>query len=67
MLTTRELEVLKLVCRGYTNRQISEKLFISIHTAKAHVSSLIRKLEADNRTFLTYIAAKKNLIDLDIF
>ncbi len=66
MLTKRELEVLELVCKGYTNIQISEKLFISTHTAKAHVSAVLRKLNVSNRTFLAYVAAKRNLIDIDI-
>jgi DNA-binding NarL/FixJ family response regulator len=66
MLTIREKEVLKLVCKGYTNPQIADVLCISVHTAKAHVQSIIRKLNAGNRTLATYIAAKNNLIDFDV-
>ena len=66
MLTKRELEVLELLCKGYTNIQIADELFISVHTAKAHVSAVLRKSNVTNRTFMAYVAAKKNLIDIDI-
>lgn len=49
-LTSRELEVLDLIARGYTNAQIAEVLFISEGTAKTHVRNLLRKLEVSNRT-----------------
>ena len=66
MLTTRELEVLKLVCKGYTNNEIARELFISKHTAKAHVSSIFRKLGVNHRTLAVYIAAKENMVDIDM-
>ena len=66
MLTGREKEVLELICKGYTNPEIAEELCVSVHTAKAHVNSIIRKFNASNRTLVTYIAAKKNLIDFDV-
>ncbi len=61
-LSAREKEVLNLVCRGLNNREISEILFISIHTSKSHVKSLIHKLNAKNRTSAAYIAARTGLI-----
>lgn len=49
MFTNREKDVLELLCKGYTNIEIGEKLNISFHTAKAHVASILRKLQAKNR------------------
>jgi DNA-binding CsgD family transcriptional regulator/tetratricopeptide (TPR) repeat protein len=48
-LTRREAEVLALVARGYTNREIAEELVISVKTASVHVSHILRKLDAPNR------------------
>ena len=63
-LTEREITILKLIMQGYANNQISKKIFISIHTVKAHIGSIIRKLDAKNRTNAVYIALKNNLLDL---
>ena len=63
-LTEREITMLKLIMQGYANSQISKKIFISIHTVKAHIGSIIRKLDAKNRTNAVYIALKNNLLDL---
>ncbi len=62
-LTEREVAVLRLITLGYGNSQISKIIFISIHTVKAHISSIIRKLDAKNRTNAVYIAIKNNLLD----
>jgi DNA-binding NarL/FixJ family response regulator len=48
-LTPREAEVLTLVARGYTNREIAAALVISVKTASVHVSHILRKLDAPNR------------------
>jgi DNA-binding CsgD family transcriptional regulator/tetratricopeptide (TPR) repeat protein len=48
-LTPREVEVLQLVVRGQTNRQIAEDLYISDKTASVHVTNVLRKLEVDSR------------------
>jgi DNA-binding CsgD family transcriptional regulator/tetratricopeptide (TPR) repeat protein len=48
-LTPREVEVLRLIARGYTNREIAEALVISVKTAGVHVSNILRKLDAPNR------------------
>ena len=61
MLTKREQEVLKLLCEGKNNIEIAEIVHISKHTAKAHVTSIIRKLECRNRTNAAYVAGKINL------
>lgn len=49
-ITEREMEVLRLIEEGYSNRQIAERLYISIHTVKTHVSSLLSKLDCNRRT-----------------
>jgi DNA-binding NarL/FixJ family response regulator len=48
-LTRREAEVLELVAGGYTNREIADKLVISVKTASVHVSHILRKLDVPNR------------------
>lgn len=48
-LTNRELEILKNLKQGYSNKEISSSLGISRHTVKAHVASILRKLEVKNR------------------
>jgi DNA-binding CsgD family transcriptional regulator/tetratricopeptide (TPR) repeat protein len=55
-LTPREAEVLGLVARGYTNREIAETLVISVKTAGVHVSNILRKLDAPNRLEAAAIA-----------
>jgi DNA-binding NarL/FixJ family response regulator len=49
-ITERELEVLRLIVEGYSNPEISDRLYISIATTKAHVHSILQKLCLDDRT-----------------
>lgn len=63
-LTDRELEVLHHLARGRTNREIAEELTITERTAKFHVSSILSKLNARNRTEAVAIARKHSLLDL---
>ena len=49
-LTTRELDVLRLLPQGLTNRQIAERLYISLGTVKLHVERILAKLEVGDRT-----------------
>ncbi|WP_255070214.1 response regulator transcription factor [Lacihabitans sp. LS3-19] len=49
-LSQRELDVLELMSQGYSNQQIADKLFLSIHTIKTHSSNLFLKLDVKNRT-----------------
>lgn len=49
-LTRREIEVLQLLSEGYSNKEVSDKLFISIQTVKTHVTHIFEKLEARDRT-----------------
>ena len=61
-LTPRELEVLSLVATGLTNAEISAKLFITERTVKFHVSSIMHKLGAQNRTEASRIGNRLGLI-----
>jgi DNA-binding NarL/FixJ family response regulator len=61
-LTERERQVLQLIARGYTYREVGEELFISVKTVETHVSSVLRKLQLANRNELTRWAAERKLI-----
>jgi len=63
-LTDREREVLALLALGATNKEIAARLVISERTAKFHVSSILSKLGAGNRTEAVSIAAQQGLVDL---
>jgi DNA-binding NarL/FixJ family response regulator len=63
-LTERELEVLNLLAQGMPNKEIAAQLVISERTAKFHVSSIMGKLGATNRTEAVSLAAQKGLITL---
>jgi len=62
--TKRESEILKLICEGYSNNQIADKLFISIRTVEGHKSNLISKTGVKNTISLVMYALKKNLVNL---
>jgi len=64
-LTERELEVLKEIVRGESNRSIAEKLFISEKTVKNHTTSIFRKLDVHDRTQAVLHAIKHKLVKLD--
>ena len=61
-LTNREKEILKLIANGLNNKDISEKLYLSLHTVKNHVRSIIHKLAVSDRTQAAILALKENLI-----
>ncbi|MCD7034196.1 response regulator transcription factor [Metabacillus sp. GX 13764] len=61
-LSSRELEVLQLVAKGFSNKEISETLFISEHTVKSHLKNILSKLHLANRVQLTYYAFQQKLI-----
>ncbi len=63
-LTERELEVLRLLAQGMPNKEIATQLVISERTAKFHVSSIMSKLGATNRTEAVSLAAQHGLITL---
>ena len=61
-LTPRELEVLALISEGLHNSEIAGRLFVTERTVKFHVSSILAKLGADNRTEAVALAARRGLI-----
>jgi DNA-binding NarL/FixJ family response regulator len=61
-LTERELEVLRLLMRGLQNKEIAAELVVTERTVKFHVSSILRKLGAGNRTEAVAIANKHGLV-----
>ncbi len=60
-VTPREREVLRLIARGYTYKEIARELFISVKTVESHVSSVLRKLQLSTRHQLTRWAAERRL------
>ena len=65
LLTTSELEILKLIGHGYANKQVASELGICEQTAKNHISSIFGKLGVNSRTQAILLAVKKNLIQID--
>lgn len=63
-LTTRELEITRLLAHGYTNKEIAEKLFLSIKTIEAHRSKIYSKLGLKSRAELVDYAIEHNLMAL---
>jgi DNA-binding NarL/FixJ family response regulator len=60
-LTPREQEVLRLIAQGHTNQEIADALFISLHTIKVHVRSILGKLDLDSRTAAAAFAFQHGL------
>jgi len=65
-LTPRELEILSHIARGYINKQIADKLGISEQTIKNHMSSVLRKLDANDRTQAVVLAMHYGWIPLEV-
>ncbi|HLF90909.1 MAG TPA: response regulator transcription factor [Anaerolineales bacterium] len=63
-LTSRELEVLRLLAQGYTNKQIAEELSVSVRTVETHRANITGKLNIRSRVELLRYATKHGLIDL---
>jgi DNA-binding NarL/FixJ family response regulator len=64
-LTPREIEILKLLSKGPTNKEIGQALGISENTVKNHVNSIIEKLEVSDRTEAATTAIQRGLISVD--
>lgn len=61
-LTSREAQIMKLITEGYSNNEIANQLFVSINTTKAHVASILQKLEVDDRLQAALKALKERLV-----
>lgn len=64
MLSSREKEVVALVVKGMTNKEIADKLFLSVHTVMTHRRNIARKLEIHSATGLTIYAIVNRIVDL---
>jgi DNA-binding NarL/FixJ family response regulator len=62
LLTPREQEVLRLIARGYTYREVAAQLHLSVKTVETHVSAVLRKLQLSNRHELTVWASDRRLL-----
>jgi two-component system, NarL family, response regulator LiaR len=62
-LTAREMDALKCLAHGMTNREIAEKLVISETTVKTHISSILSKLHLTDRTQAALYAVREKLLD----
>jgi DNA-binding NarL/FixJ family response regulator len=65
-LTEREIDVLRLVAAGNANKQIADQLSIGEATVKSHVSNILSKLSANDRSHAVTIGLKRGIIELDL-
>jgi DNA-binding NarL/FixJ family response regulator len=63
-LSARELDVLRLIAAGNANKEIAAQLSIAEETVKSHVTSILSKLAANDRTHAVTIALKRGMIDI---
>jgi DNA-binding NarL/FixJ family response regulator len=63
ILSRRELEVLRLICKEFSNAEIAERLFLSVSTVETHRKNLIAKLGVNNTVGLVKFALRNNLTD----
>ncbi|MDR1152127.1 MAG: response regulator transcription factor, partial [Bifidobacteriaceae bacterium] len=61
-LSAREQEVMRLIARGHTYREVAGELYISIKTVESHVSAVLRKLQLSSRAELTRWAVERRLL-----
>lgn len=61
-LTDREIEVLQLVVEGKSNTEIAKELIVSVHTAKAHVCSILQKMSVDDRVQAAVKAVREGMV-----
>lgn len=66
-LSKRELEVIRLIAEGFTNPQISEKLFVSPHTVTTHRRNILQKLGANNTAAVVMYAVQSGLVSPNKF
>ena len=61
-LTQREQDIIVSIAEGLTNQEIGKKLYISVHTVKAHLEKIFEKTKSHNRVQLIVYAFKNNII-----
>lgn len=64
-LTLREKEVLELIMKGYSNPKIASKLFVSIHTVKAHLESIYSKFNVHSKVEAAVYAIINKIVDIN--
>ncbi len=64
-LSNREKDIIVEVAKGLTNKQIADKLFLSVHTVMTHRKNIANKLQIHSPSGLTIYAILNNLVDLD--
>jgi two-component system, NarL family, response regulator len=63
-LSARELDVLRLICKGFANKEIASRLGIAEHTVKNHVANILDKMGAEDRTQAAVYALERGLVEL---
>lgn len=63
LLTSRELEILRMAADGLTNRAIGERLYLSVGTVKTHLDNIYRKLEVSDRAHAVAVALRRGLLE----
>lgn len=63
--TAKENELLQYLVKGMNNKDIAEKMFTTTHTVKAHITSIMKKLNVTNRTAVVYEAIKNKIVDIN--
>jgi len=61
-ITKRQFDVLKLLAKGYTNKQIANSLYLTEHTVKAHIAALFLALQVGNRTECVQVASRQGIL-----
>jgi len=61
-LTARETEILKILAKGLSNKEISHTLGLSVHTINIHVRNIYKKLDASNRTEAVFEAKESGIL-----
>ena len=64
LLTRREMQLLKLLARGYTYREVAEDLTVSSHTVNSHIKNLYRKLSVKTKNEAVFTATRQGIIDM---
>lgn len=62
-LSERENQIIRLITQGFDNKTIGIKLNISIHTVKVHITSIMHKMNARNRTEIAFLAGKYKIVE----